>query len=196
MSRNNKLQIDSLLRHFVPNVFMESSLIPLHQTEYFRPHNCLVLCESTKCSVCSNKEQQHEKLQQKKSEKSLIPAKPNAPISMTSPERIKLTLQNHRIKNRELQARIETLQNEISLSAISVSNNLNSDLVSIMSNADSSKVSPFMKFFWEQQQKYLQSSSSGVLVSPNDHQIVYHWQPSRHPHMMTCAMMRKLVLDF
>ena len=157
---------DSLLRHFVPKKFMESSVIPLLQTEFIRPPNCLVLCHSLKCSTCSYKEQYHEKLQQKKSEKLLIPAKTNAPISLTSPERIKLTLQNHRIKNKELQTRIENLQQELKTSSVSVSNNLNNDLRSIMSNADSSKVSPFMTFFWEQQQKYLQSSSSGVRYHP------------------------------
>jgi hypothetical protein len=65
----------------------------------------------------------------------------------TSSERIKLTLQNQRLKNKELEARIETLQNEIRSSSIKVTNNLNSDLKSIMSNADPSKVSPFMQFF-------------------------------------------------
>lgn len=31
-----------------------------------------------------------------------------------------------------------------------------------MSNADNSKIPPFMKFFWEEQQKYAQSSNTGV----------------------------------
>ena len=58
-------KIDSLLRHFVPKVFIQSSLIPLHQTEFLRAHNRLVLCQSNQFSVCSNKEQQHERLQRK-----------------------------------------------------------------------------------------------------------------------------------
>ena len=35
-----------------------------------------------------------------------------------------------------------------------------------MSDADQSKVSPFMKFFWEEQQKYLKTSSSSVRYHP------------------------------
>ena len=35
-----------------------------------------------------------------------------------------------------------------------------------MSNADNSKIPPFMKFFWEEQQKYLSSSKTGVRYHP------------------------------
>ena len=48
---------------------------------------------------------------------------------------------------------------------MTVSKNLNDDLA-IMSNADTSKISPFMKFFWEEQQKYLSSSSTTVRYHP------------------------------
>ena len=43
-----------------------------------------------------------------------------------------------------------------------VSAELGDDMVTIMSGADQSKISPFMKFFWEEQQKYLKSSSTGI----------------------------------
>ena len=39
-------------------------------------------------------------------------------------------------------------------------------MVTIMSNADHSKISPFMKFFWEEQQKYLKSRSTGIRYHP------------------------------
>ena len=45
-------------------------------------------------------------------------------------------------------------------------NSLHKDFVSIISNADSSKMPPFMKFFWEEQQKYLSSSKTGVRYHP------------------------------
>ena len=38
-------------------------------------------------------------------------------------------------------------------------NNLEKDLISIVLNANSKDIPPFMKLFWEEQQKYLSSSS-------------------------------------
>ena len=35
-----------------------------------------------------------------------------------------------------------------------------------MSSADQSKISPFIKFFWEEQHKYLKSSSTGIGYHP------------------------------
>ena len=39
-------------------------------------------------------------------------------------------------------------------------------MVTIMSNADHSKINPFMKFFWKEQQKYLRPSSTGIRYHP------------------------------
>ena len=47
-----------------------------------------------------------------------------------------------------------------------VSSELGDDMVTIMSRADQSKISPYMKFFWEEQQKYLKSSSTGIRYHP------------------------------
>lgn len=41
------------------------------------------------------------------------------------------------------------------MSSLPVSIELNNDFISTMSDADQSKISPFMKFFWEEQQIYL-----------------------------------------
>ena len=75
-------------------------------------------------------------------------------------------MQNYRIENKELKNEILKLQIEIKNSSIPTSENLSKDLVSIMSSADQAKVSPFMKFFWEEQQKYIQCSSTGVKYHP------------------------------
>ena len=40
-----------------------------------------------------------------------------------------------------------------------IDDGLSADLIKIMSNADKSEVSSFMKFFWEEQQKYINVSS-------------------------------------
>ena len=39
-----------------------------------------------------------------------------------------------------------------------IDDGISTDLIKIMSNVDKSEVSPFMKFFWEEQQKYLNVS--------------------------------------
>ena len=91
-----------------------------------------------------------------------VPAKPNA----LTYERLKLTMQTYRIDNKNLKKQTEQFQEEISKSSLPVSTVLNNDFVSIISDADQSKISPFMKLFWEEQQKYLKTSSSGVRYHP------------------------------
>ena len=58
-----------------------------------------------------------------------------------------------------LKSEIQNIQLEISKSSVKVDDELSADLIKIMSNADKSEVSPFMKFSWEEQQKYLNISS-------------------------------------
>ena len=97
-----------------------------------------------------------------KAKMTTVPAKPNAPTY----ERLKLTMQTYRIDNKNLKKQTEQFQEEISKSSLPVSTVLNNDFVSIISDADQSKISPFMKLFWEEQQKHLKTSSSGVRYHP------------------------------
>ena len=94
----------------------------------------------------------------KTSDKQLQPAKLNAPVKFTSPERLKLTLQNYRIENKALKSQIGEMQVELESRSLPVSENLNKDLISIMSKSDREKLPPFLKFFWEEQQKYLRTT--------------------------------------
>ena len=97
----------------------------------------------------------------------MIPAKLHAPIKHTAPERIKLTLQNIRLENKSLKSEVEQMKLEIEEKSLDIKDNsLHNDFVSIMSNADDSKIPPFMNFFWEEQQKYLSSSKTGVRYHP------------------------------
>ena len=82
-----------------------------------------------------------------------MPLKSKAPISLTSPERIKVAIQSYRIENKMLKSQIQNLQHEISKSSMKVDDGLSADLIKIMSNAEKPEVSPFMK-----QQKYLNVS--------------------------------------
>ena len=166
---------ENLLKHFkkhsIPKLFNPTTSDDHNDsTDYYRSTKCLLLDNDSPCSVCSkeikSRSSQEIKSNKRKSQMSQIPAKPNAPISSTSTERIKLTLQHYRLENKELTTHIKQLQDEISKSSMNVSNEMSKDLITVMSNADQSNVSPFMKFFWEEQQKYLSSSPTGVRYHP------------------------------
>ena len=51
------------------------------------------------------------------------------------------------------------MQKEINTQSLPINNNLEKDLISIVSNANSNDIPPSMNLFWEEQQKYLTSSS-------------------------------------
>ena len=96
----------------------------------------------------------------------LIPAKTKAPISKTSTEHLKLAFQHYRTESKFLKEKIDELQSEIKNLSMEVSAELDDDMVTIMSGADQTKISPLMKFFWEEQQKYLKSLSTGIRYHP------------------------------
>jgi len=155
---------DVIISHSVPKKFVETNEGPVRNSEFFRPKNCEVLSSDGICKTCLGKNKQHHRYEIKKLEKQQEPAKANAPLSLTSPDRLKLTVKGLRIENKELKHEISKLQKELT---VPTSESLSNDLKSIMSGADPSKVSPFMQFFWEQQQSYLQASSTGVRYHPS-----------------------------
>ena len=95
----------------------------------------------------------------------MSPAKPNAPVSLTSPERLKLTLQSYRLENKTLKEEISKMKEEISKNSMPIDVDLGRDLVTLMSE-NKKDVPPFIKLFWEEQQKYLSSSKTGVRYHP------------------------------
>ena len=95
----------------------------------------------------------------------MSPAKPNAPVSLISPGRLKLALQSYRLENKTLIEEISKMKEEISNNSMPVDVDLGSDLVTIMTE-NNKDVQPFMKLFWEEQQKYLSSSKNGVRYHP------------------------------
>ena len=62
------------------------------------------------------------------------------------------------MRDKELKMKLIQLQEEISKASLPVSAVLSSDFKSIISETHERKISPFMRLFWEEQQKYLQSS--------------------------------------
>ena len=82
----------------------------------------------------------------------LIPAKTKAPISKTSTEPLKFAFKDYQNVNKSLKEKIDELQSERKKSSTKVSAELGDDMFTIMTGADHSRISPFKKLFWEEQQ--------------------------------------------
>lgn len=88
-----------------------------------------------------------------------------APVTNTAPERLKLTLQMQRLKCAELERQLEEMKLEITKSGVLVDHELSNDVTSIIGDSSVS-MTPFMGLFWQQQQKLLKSSATGVRYHP------------------------------
>ena len=63
---------------------------------------------------------------------SITPTKTNTPISQTSSERLKLTIQTYQMRNKELKIKLEQLREEILKASLPVSSDLSNDFKSII----------------------------------------------------------------
>ena len=147
-----------LLAHTVPFNTSDEN-IPYRSEIYYRTNDCFVLSyESGLCTPCRRYVTDCEREQRKKEKIANIPAKRNAPLTRTNPNRIALTVLEQRKdirelekKNKVLERTIERMQGEISSKSIEVDSSLSDDIVKIMEDeANQSDVTPFMKLFWEQ----------------------------------------------
>ena len=79
------------------------------------------------------------------------------------------------MRNKELKMKLGQLQEEISKASLPVSADLSNDFKSIIFETDQRKISPFMRLFWEEQQKYLQSSQNNATYHPMnpDPDVIY-----------------------
>ena len=102
--------------------------------------------------------------QTEKNKKLTMPAKLNAPISQTSCERLLLTIHEQRSENARLTNEIIQIKEELVKLSVPVSDDLNNDFQSIFNNCD--HISPFMKLFWQEQLKYINSSPKQVRYHP------------------------------
>ena len=93
------------------------------------------------------------------------PAIVMAPVSKTDPERIKLTLQEQRLKCAELEQELNEMRAAIVKTNIEVDHELSNDFAKIFDEADD-KITPFMSLFWQQQKKLFPSSRTGVRYHP------------------------------
>ena len=135
---------------------------PFDNKTVYRQKNCWILLENTKatCANCSSE----KKASSKRIRNSNVPAKSKAPISITNPERIKLTIRDQRLKIKNLKTKLSEMEIELKKNSIPVDSNLDKDILTIMSNKDN--MSPFMQLFWQQQKKAFERSSTGVKYHP------------------------------
>ena len=73
---------------------------------------------------------------------SITPAKTNAPISQTSSECLKLTIQTDQMKTKNTIMKLGQLQQEITKASLEVSANLSNDFTSIILEIDQRKIYP------------------------------------------------------
>ena len=127
------------------------------QKTYYRHKKCLTLIsEGNACKSCIPPNRESSSSKQK-----VEPAKLNAPITLTIPDRIKLTLQNQRKRITKLEKQVDKLKSALEKSATSVSSNLHSDMKSIFEE-NISECSDFVRLFWSEQQKYIGKSKKGI----------------------------------
>ena len=103
---------------------------------YHRPKECLVLhannTGTTQCACCSSYEKKLAKQKTIKSRNLNVAAKPNAPVSTTHPHRLKLALQQQRLKCAQLEGELTKMRNAIQNSGVVLQSEFSQDVQSIM----------------------------------------------------------------
>ena len=110
-----------------------------------------------KCANCDKFEEKHKSLVTEQQKNLNVPAKLKAPVSKTHASRLKLALQNERLKCSLLEKELATMRNETKTKAV----DLPSDISSFSNNKidNNHKISPFMNLFWEQQKSAFSKKS-------------------------------------
>ena len=135
----------------------------LKATVFYRSKDCNVLLETSKCcDPCNKLTKQLKKT--KKSKGKASPAKNKAPLSACGPAKLRATVVAARFENKMLEERLEELQQKIVEHGVNVDQSLEDDILKM--SAQNLEVTPHMKFFWQEQIKLLQSSSSGQRYHP------------------------------
>ena len=149
---------------------------------FWRAKGCLPIQEKEEaCSVCTTYAGCANSAQKAKESRSPKPAHLNAPVTKTDPERIKLTLQEQRLKCAQLEQALSEMHVELEKSSMDIYNELSNDFMKILDSADT-KITPFMKLFWQEQRKLFTRSTTGVRYHPMIIRF-YLWLPRAH-HVM------------
>jgi hypothetical protein len=157
-----------ILRHSVPKsteVEDPHFQISLH----YRAVGCQVLTgngySNKSCKSCMSALNAFKRVARAKSKSSAAPAKPKAPLSACGPEKLKATVISSRVQVKDLEERLQHLQENIEQHGVGVSEPLEKDILKIM-GGQSLEATPHMKFFWQEQMKLLQSTKMGRRYHP------------------------------
>ena len=82
--------------------------------------------------------------------------KDKAPLASCSKERLLATIQQPRVRCKDLESQLVNMQREIHSNSIEINKTLEDDILSILDKSDL-KTSPHMNLFWQQQKKLLAS---------------------------------------
>ena len=110
---NLSIDYSLLVKHSIPKIFtpFQENKLPLYESIFYRSNECSILTKTSVCIDCSHKQkkllQRNNKSVKWKAKLLTIPLKPKAPISLTSPERIKVLIQSYRIENKMLKSEVQ-----------------------------------------------------------------------------------------
>ena len=107
---------EELLSHCIPCALDldKTSEHPQQAMKCSRSKDCMVLMNDEEiCSSCCNFFKEFNRKERVKEKKSNVPAQLNAPLSKTNPHRVKLALQEERIKTSQLKKQVERMEQEI-----------------------------------------------------------------------------------
>ncbi|XP_022799506.1 uncharacterized protein LOC111337464 [Stylophora pistillata] len=160
----NDSDCSKLLHHVIPTCSDsgESDSEQFPHKGYWRAKGCLIYASDSVCPECKEHAAQKAKPRQSGT---LKPAHVKAPVSVTDPRRIKLTLQEQRLRCSELEHQLDEMRNELKKSSINTDHELGNDFAKLFSSADKD-VAPFMNLFWQQKQRMATSSKYGVRYHP------------------------------
>ena len=88
-----------------------------------------------------------------------------APISKTTPQRIKITLQKSRLKCKQLQQELNKVKKELQHLSFSIDKQLHNKFIEILSE-NNNKLTPFMNLFWQQQKNLVSYNPKGMRYHP------------------------------
>ncbi|XP_066925034.1 uncharacterized protein [Clytia hemisphaerica] len=158
----------NLISHSVPMSCDPHYEDTLYKCMYFYRHtSCFILSDETQCEVCSSFDKSIEKSEQARSRRILEPAKDKAPVSLTSPDRLRLTLQAKRLTCKQLEQRIQEMNLALRKSSVDIGE-IGDDMITIIGDLgnDLKERTPFMNLFWQQQKKLFSASKSGRRFHP------------------------------
>ena len=156
-----------LFHHVVPTSEEPDEEEQFPHKGYWRAKGCSIVygTEESVCGVCKDYVSCITSVKKAKGTHLLKPAHLTAPVSKTDPERIKLTLQEQRLRCHELERQLFEMRQELQNSSIEVDHELSNDFRKLFDSSDK-EVTPFMNLFWEQQKELFSSSRTGVRYHP------------------------------